>query len=86
MYRLTKYAQRDDELQVFVQDKVVEAVEGMSVFRVHVITASSRLSQVSSRPSRLFTREPRPKIQLALKDLSKGSKALGDIKNMIEQR
>lgn len=60
MYRLPKCVQRDDELQGFVQDKIVEAVEGMSVFRVHVIT-SSRLYQVSSRPSRFLTREPRPK-------------------------
>ncbi|OCK92606.1 uncharacterized protein K441DRAFT_662698 [Cenococcum geophilum 1.58] len=86
MYRLPKCVQRDDELQVFVQDKVVGAVEGMSVFRVHVITASSRLSQVSSRPSRFLTGEPRPKVQLALEDLSKGSKALNEIKNMIEQK
>lgn len=60
MYRLPKCVQRDDELQGFVQDKIVEAVEGMSVFRVHVIT-SSRLYQVSSRPSRFLTREQRPK-------------------------
>ena len=60
-YRLPKCVQRDDELQGFVQDKIVEAVEGMSVFRVHVVTASSRLYQVPSRPSRFLTREPRPK-------------------------
>ena len=35
--------------------------DGMLVFRVHVITASSRLYQVSSHPSRFLTREPRPK-------------------------
>lgn len=29
MYRLPKCVQRDDELQVFVQDKVVGAVEGI---------------------------------------------------------
>jgi len=32
MYRLPKCVQRDDEPQGFVQDKIVEAVEGMSYF------------------------------------------------------
>jgi hypothetical protein len=43
MYRPPKCVQRDDERQGFVQDKIVEAVKGMSVFCTHVITASSRL-------------------------------------------
>ena len=36
MDRLPKCIQRDDKLQGFVQDKIVEAVDGMSVFRLPV--------------------------------------------------
>ena len=33
MYRLPKCIQHDTELRRFVQDKIVEAVDGMSAFR-----------------------------------------------------
>jgi hypothetical protein len=52
MYRLPKCIQRDNELQRFVQDKIVEAADGMSVFRTPFMSAVNlRLCQVSSYPS-----------------------------------
>ena len=52
IYRLPKCVQRDNELQRFVQDKIVEAVDGMSVFRTpFTSTVNLRLRQVSSCPS-----------------------------------
>jgi len=52
MYRLPKCVQRDNELQRFVQDKIVEAVDGMSVFRTPFpSTVNLRPRQVSSCPS-----------------------------------
>jgi hypothetical protein len=37
MYRLPKWIRRDDELQGLVQDKIVEAADGMLVYRVLVL-------------------------------------------------
>jgi NACHT domain len=52
MFRLPKCVQRDKELQRVVQDKIVEAVDGMSAFRTPLTsTVSLRLCQVSSYPS-----------------------------------
>ena len=49
MYQLPNCVQRDDALQVMVQEKLVEAVDGMLVYRNRLEnTTSSRLSQVPS--------------------------------------
>ena len=48
MYRLPKCVQRDNELQKVVQDKIVEAVDGMSAFRTpFTSTVNLRLSGFS---------------------------------------
>jgi NACHT domain len=49
IYRLPRCIQRDNELQGFMEDKIVEAVDGMLVLRVlYQRVISSRLCQVSS--------------------------------------
>jgi hypothetical protein len=49
IYRLPRCIQRDNELQGFMEDKIVEAVDGMLVLRVlYQSIVSSRLCQVSS--------------------------------------
>lgn len=51
-YRLPKCVQRDNELLRVVQDKIVEAADGMSAFRTPFMsTVNLRLCQVSSYPS-----------------------------------
>ncbi|RYO96288.1 hypothetical protein DL765_011625 [Monosporascus sp. GIB2] len=63
VYRLPKCVQRDDELQGFAQDKIVEAVDGMFLLaRLHVDS--------------LLDKRTKSKDKSTLENLSKGSKAL----------
>jgi hypothetical protein len=44
MYRLPKCVQRDDELRRVVQDKIAEAVDGMSAFHTHTFYEYGQLT------------------------------------------
>ncbi|KAI9766598.1 MAG: hypothetical protein M1840_006409 [Geoglossum simile] len=64
MYRLPNCVQRDEALQVIVQEKLVEAVDGM--FLIARLHFDSLLDKITKK-----------KVQSALDKLSKGSAALG---------
>ncbi|RYP86354.1 hypothetical protein DL769_000738 [Monosporascus sp. CRB-8-3] len=63
IHRLPKCVERDDKLQRFAQDKIVEAVDGMFLLaRLHVDS--------------LLDKRTKSKVKSTLENLSKGSKAL----------
>ncbi|RYP65432.1 hypothetical protein DL770_009008 [Monosporascus sp. CRB-9-2] len=65
IYRLPKCVQRDEELQGFAQDKIVEAVDGMFLLaRLHVDS--------------LLDKRTKSKVKSTLESLSKGNKALDE--------
>ncbi|RYP68349.1 hypothetical protein DL771_006735 [Monosporascus sp. 5C6A] len=65
IYRLPKCVQRDDELQGFAQEKIVEAVDGMFLLaRLHVDS--------------LLDKRTKSKVKSTLESLSKGTKALDE--------
>ncbi|RYP10462.1 hypothetical protein DL764_000645 [Monosporascus ibericus] len=82
IYRLPKCVLRDDELQGFTQDKIVEAVDGMSVFRIplRLMQAhdSARFLLARLHVDSLLDKRTKSKVKSTLESLSKGTKALDE--------